>query len=95
MSFRGEKATNNSNVRLRFYQGLIHSDYLYFLYNFFKLYKLSPPKTTNSKPDKWTGKLYNSLIFKTKMLPCFNYLWDLFYKDNKKVVPSNINTLLT
>ena len=29
------------------------------------------------------------------MLPCFNYLRDLFYKDKKKVVPSNIKPLLT
>jgi LAGLIDADG DNA endonuclease family len=90
-----EKTTKNSNVRLRFDQGLIHSDYLYFLYDLFKIYTLSSPKSTNRKPDKRTGKIYNSLIFKTRMLPCFNYLWDLFYKDNKKVVPSNINSLLT
>ena len=29
------------------------------------------------------------------MLPCFNYLWDLFYKDKIKIVPSNIGDLLT
>lgn len=90
-----EKATKNSNIRLRFEQGLIHSEYLHFLYDLFKIYTLSSPKITNRKPDKRTGKIYNSLIFKTRMLPCFNYLWDLFYKDNKKVVPSNISSLLT
>ena len=51
---------------------------------------LSPPKSTNRKPDKRTGKFYNSLIFKTRMLPCFNYLWDLFYKDKVKTIPANI-----
>lgn len=90
-----EKATNNSNIRLRFDQGIIHSDYLYFLYELFKDYTLSPPKSTNRKPDKRTGKIYNSLIFKTRMLPCFNYLWDLFYPDRKKIIPSNIKDLLT
>jgi len=29
------------------------------------------------------------------MLPCFNYLWDLFYKDRKKIIPFNIKNLLT
>lgn len=29
------------------------------------------------------------------MLPCFNYLWELFYADNVKVVPQNIGELLT
>ena len=90
-----EKATNNSNIRLRFDQGIIHSDSLYFLYDLFKVYTLSYPKSTNRKPDKRTGKTYNSLIFKTIMLPCFNYLWELFYLDRKKIVLSNIKDLLT
>ena len=91
-----EKATSNSNVRLRFDQSIsIHSEYIYFLYELFKVYTLSPPKSTNRKPDKRTGKIYNSLIFKTRMLPCFNYLWDLFYIDKVKTIPSNIGDLLT
>ena len=91
-----EKATSNSNIRLRFDQSLsIHSEYIYFLYNLFKIYTLSPPKSTNRKPDKRTDKIYNSLIFKTRMLPCFNYLWDLFYIDKVKTIPSNIGDLLT
>jgi hypothetical protein len=94
-----EKATSNSNVRLRFDQSIsIHSfaeQYIYFLYELFKVYTLSPPKSTNRKPDKRTGKIYNSLIFKTRMLPCFNYLWDLFYIDKVKTIPSNIGDLLT
>ena len=90
-----EKATNNSNIRLRFDQSIIHSNYLYFLYELFKDYTLTPPKSTNRKSDKCTGKIYNSLIFKTRMLPCFNYLWDLFYKDRKKIIPFNIKDLLT
>lgn len=91
-----EKATPYSNIRLRFDQSsTIHSEYLYFLYNLFKDYTLTPPKSTNRKPDKRTGKTYNSLILKTRILPCFNYLWDLFYIDNVKVVPKNIVDLLT
>jgi hypothetical protein len=91
-----EKATPNSNVRLRFYQSSnLHSEYLYFLYYILEDYTLSPPKSTNRKPDKITGKIYNSLIFKTRMLPCFNYLWEFLYADNVKVVPQNIGELLT
>ena len=56
---------------------------------------MSPPKSTHRKPDKRTGKIYNSLIFKTRMLPCFNYLGDLFYIDKVKTIPSNIGDLLT
>ena len=91
-----EKATSNSNVRLRFDQSIsIHSEYIYFLYDLFKDFTLSPPKSTNRKPDKRTGKIYNSLIFKTRMLPCFNYLWELFYINKVKTIPSNIGDLLT
>lgn len=99
-----EKATSNSNIRLRFDQSSSlrsHSDYLYFLYELFKVYTLSPPKSTTPerKPDSRTGKFYNSLIFKTRMLPCFNYLWDLFSPEiapeKVKTVPSNIGDLLT
>jgi hypothetical protein len=90
-----EKSTKNSNVRLRFDQSIVHSSYLNFLYEKFKEYTLTPPKFTKSKPDKRTGQIYYSLIFKTRLLPCFNYLWDLFYKDGKKIIPSNIKDLLT
>ena len=91
-----EKATSNSNVRLRFDQSIsIHSEYIYFLYDLFKDFTLSPPKSTYRKPDKRTGKIYNSLIFKTIMLPCFNYLWELFYINKVKTIPSNIGDLLT
>ena len=71
------------------------SEYIYFLYGLFKIYTLTPPKSTNRKPDIRTGKIYNSFIFKTRMLPCFNYLWDLFYIEKVKTVPLNISELLT
>ena len=45
--------------------------------------------------EQGPAKVYNSLIFKTRMLPCFNYLWELFYKDRVKIVPMNIGELLT
>jgi hypothetical protein len=47
--------------------------------------------------DKRTNKTYSSISFTTFTLPCFiaphNYR-NLFY-NNKKIVPSNINQLLT
>lgn len=93
-----DKATPNSNVRLVFDQSSsvsVHSEYLYFLYDIFKVFVLSPAKSTYRKPDKRTNKTYNSIIFKTRMLPCFNYLRELFYKEKKKIVPLNIGELLT
>lgn len=46
--------------------------------------------------DKKTNISYKSIYFATLTLPCFNYYRNLFYnKDNKKIVPNNINQLLT
>lgn len=51
-----EKATSNSNVRLRFDQSIsIHSEYIYFLYDLFKDFTLSPPKSTNAQKTGQTN----------------------------------------
>ena len=81
-------------IRVSLFIPSISTFYTNFL-RFTALCALSPPKTTHRKPDKRTGKIYNSLIFKTRMLPCFNYLGDLFYIDKVKTIPSNIGDLLT
>lgn len=40
------------------------------------------------------GNTNYGLEFGTRYLPCFNELYYLFYKDNKKVVPDNIYDIL-
>jgi hypothetical protein len=46
--------------------------------------------------DKKTNKTYSSISFATLTLPCFTYYRKLFYNsNNKKIVPLNINQLLT
>ena len=65
-----EKATSNSNVRLRFDQSIsIHSEYIYFLYDLFKDFTVSPPKSTNRKPDKRMGKI--AIIVLYLRLECY------------------------
>ncbi len=41
------------------------------------------------------GKTHQSIYFDTLTYAAFNYYHGLFYKDKKKVVPSNIQDLLT
>jgi hypothetical protein len=60
------------NPLFRFYQGLIHKDYLDHLYELFKIYCLSEPKVYNRPADSRTGKKYSSVSFNTCSLPCFN-----------------------
>jgi hypothetical protein len=65
-----------------FKQGLIHQDYLNHLYSILNkkiFYSASAPKIVNNFPHPKTGKCYNSIIFYTYSLPCFNELYDLFY----------------
>ena len=52
------------------------------------------PKVSFRKADKRTGKVYSSIHFKTLVFPCFNYYYDLFYKNGKKFIPDNIIELL-
>jgi hypothetical protein len=44
--------------------------------------------------DKRTGKIYSSLIFKTKSLPIFTEFWSMFYVNRKKIIPIDL-TLFT
>ena len=53
------------------------------------------PKVYIRKPDKRTNKIYSSMQFKTLAFSCLNYYYDLFYKEGKKIIPSNISDLLT
>ena len=39
--------------------------------------------------------MYICIYFNTYSLPCFVPLYDLFYPDGKKIIPSNIGELLT
>jgi len=87
--------TNTGNTILRFEQGLVHKEYISHLYELFESYCSTAPKISNRLPDKRTGKIYTRVKFHTFSLPCFNELYDLFYPDGKKVIPSNIGDLLT
>jgi len=91
-----QRSKPNHNVRLVFDQSEAeHSEYLKYLFTLFEPYVGTPPKTTDRTPDKRTGKVYNSLYFKTLAFPCFNFLVDLFYPKGVKVIPPTIGELLT
>lgn len=82
-----------TNSRLIYGQSVVNCDYFYFVYNIFKNYCQGEPRE-NVGISKLTGS-YKNLVFSTMSLPCFNYYHELFYKDNIKVIPLNINELLT
>jgi len=53
------------------------------------------PTIVTRKSDPRTGKVYQSMYVRTLRFACLNPYHDLFYKDKKKVVPLNIQDLLT
>ena len=80
---------------LRFEQGKIHEEYILHLYKLFEDFCRSEPKYSNRKPDFRTNNVYTRITFQTRSLPCFNEFHQLYFKDGKKVIPSNIEELLT
>ena len=82
----------SGNTRLFFEQGIIHKDYLYHLFDLFKPFCLTEPK---EYIHKIRGKSHLSLAFKTLTFPCFKEFYDLFYPTGVKVVPVNIQELMT
>ena len=55
----------------------------------------SEPVIITRKADVRTGKIYKSIYVRTLRFVCLNKYYDLFYKDKIKVVPLNIEDLLT
>src|SRR5579862_2119725 len=87
---------SSHNTKLVFDQSNnLHKDYLLHLYEVFEPLTVTSPKMTNRKPDIRTGKVYNSIKFSTLSLPCLNNYYELFYPNGKKIIPDNIDKLLT
>jgi len=74
-----------------------HFNYFNHVLELFKPYLSKEFKLkTRSFVDKRTNNSYSSVNFATLSLPCFNYYKNLFYNsDGLKIVPSNIQDLLT
>jgi hypothetical protein len=92
---RHQAKTKTANPVLLFEQGLIHKDYLLHLYGIFQDFCTTPPKISDRLPSKVTGKTYSRIRFQTVSLPCFNNLFDSFYSEGIKTIPSNIGQLVT
>jgi hypothetical protein len=69
--------------------------YVLYLYNIFSLLIGTEPAIAERKLDSRTGKVYKSIHFKTLRFSCLNEYHELFYENKTKVVPQNIENLLT
>lgn len=82
----------NTNTCLCFKQSMINEAYILHLYTLFQEYCKMSPRINDKVLN---GKTFQSLSFDTLTYPAFNYYHDLFYKNKKKIVPLNIQDLLT
>ena len=82
------------HARFRFEQGDIHKEFFFYVYEFFHEYCQSSPKL-RERYDNRTIKIYYTWHFSTKSYPVFTEIYDIFYKDRKKIVPENIVDLIS
>jgi hypothetical protein len=80
------------DARLQFKQTINHIEYFYFIFSKLSHYCSKGPYTTRTIVHK---KEHIGLGFTTRTLSCITELYDIFYVDNKKIVPSNLFDLLS
>jgi hypothetical protein len=91
-----EKGKPTYNTRLRIdHTYPDQKSYVYSLYTLFDDLIDMEPVIVVRKADPRTGKIYKSIYVRTLRFPCLNEYHFLFYKDQKKVIPLNIQDLLT
>lgn len=85
------------NSRLKFTQSI---KFLPYFNDIFSVFKPFCTESYTPKPQYVTSsvnndKKYVCIGFTTRQLPCFNEYISLFYNNNIKIVPNNIDSLLT
>jgi hypothetical protein len=80
------------NTSLHFKQSINNEPYILHLYTLFQEYCKMTPKIQDARVK---DKTHQSIFFDTLTYEAFNYYHDLFYQNKIKVVPSNIEELLT
>lgn len=80
------------NTSLHFKQSIKNEPYILHLYTLFQEFCKMTPKI---KDAHLKDKTHQSIFFDTLTYDAFDYYYDLFYNNKKKIVPSNIEELLT
>ena len=79
----GDAWIDNKSLRIK--QSDAHKNYVFWLYSYFKDLCISPPKQRSD---------YKQWYFQTRFLKEISDYKEIFYKNNIKVVPENIKSLL-
>lgn len=84
---RIQKSKRSINAHLYYKQSINHYYYLWDVYHIFSPFcKIIPKK----KYTKLNSKTFISLEFWTRALPAFTNIYNLFYINNKKVIPNDL-----
>ena len=86
------KSTNRSEARLQFKQSIKHIEYFYYVFNHLSHYCSRGPYTIKTILHK---KEHITIGFTTRTLFCITELYNIFYSNNKKIIPENLYDLLT
>lgn len=90
-----ERLKPTHNTRLRVEQSYPEkSEYLKSLYKLLEPLTAMEP-TMLTRNNKKRGTVTESLYFRTLAMPCLNFYYELFYKDKVKIIPINLEDLLT
>lgn len=83
---------NGKSARLRIEQSYSHRDYVDWLYGVFHNWTNKNPKLVNR--TVW-GKIYSKYLFQTFSHPQLLDFHRMFYREKSKIIPLNIDKLLT
>lgn len=83
---------NGKSARLMIDQSYGHKDYVEWMWKIFRFWTNKPPRKIVR--ESW-GKQYSKYLFQTFSHPELLNIRQFFYKGNKKIVPENIDDILT
>lgn len=83
------KAKANKNYRMNLAHGLKQKEYFLYKYNILKSLGFSEPKIEEEFHKK-TNKKYYCIKTQSKTNPLFTKLYNIYYKNGKKIIPKNL-----
>lgn len=78
------------NSKIKFEQGYFHKDYLFDLFEKFKIYTFQNKPYIRCELKGQRKGLIKSYSFRTFTHPTFNKIWDIFIENKKKVIKPNL-----
>jgi len=86
----------SKDSKIKFEQGYMHQEYLFYLFNLFKNYTFHDEPYTRHEIRGPRKGLIKSYSFRTFTHAIFNPIWDLFMSNGKKIIkPGLISKYLT